>query len=119
MRHKKVGLVSDGTLSFVSFRRGSERNADDDSWVRSNLTNDLNQYHRAASDFVKGNPEPYKMVFSHRKDVSLAHLALSPAGGSQVAETMERAASLYRDGEISGFDDVAKYVTPDLAYSCR
>jgi len=29
---------------------------------------------------------------------------------------MERAASNYRDGEITGFENVAKYVTPELAY---
>jgi ketosteroid isomerase-like protein len=29
---------------------------------------------------------------------------------------MERAASFYRSGEVTGFDSVAKNVTPDLAY---
>ena len=29
---------------------------------------------------------------------------------------MERATSNYRDGEIVGFENVAKYVTPELAY---
>jgi ketosteroid isomerase-like protein len=29
---------------------------------------------------------------------------------------MERAASNYRDGEIVGFENVAKHVTPELAY---
>jgi ketosteroid isomerase-like protein len=77
----------------------------------------LDQYHRAASEFVKGNPEPYKQVFSHREDVSLAN-PFGPVvrGWTQVAQTMERAASLYRDGEIIGFENVAKYVTADLAY---
>jgi ketosteroid isomerase-like protein len=37
-------------------------------------------------------------------------------GWKQVAETMERAASLYRDGEVTSFENVAKYVTADLAY---
>jgi ketosteroid isomerase-like protein len=66
---------------------------------------------------VKGNPAPYKMIFSHREDVSLGN-PFGPfvRGWKQVAETMERAASLYRDGEIIGFENVAKYVTPDLAY---
>jgi hypothetical protein len=74
-------------------------------------------YHRAASEFVKGNPEPYKLVFSQREDVSLAN-PFGPVvhGWKQVAQTMERAASLYRDGEIMGFENVATYVTTDLAY---
>ena len=77
----------------------------------------VEHYHRAADEFVKGNPEPYKMVFSHREDVSLAN-PFGPVvrGWKQVAETMERAASLYRDGEVIGFENIAKYVTPDLAY---
>jgi ketosteroid isomerase-like protein len=29
---------------------------------------------------------------------------------------MERAASRYRDGEVVGFENVAKYVTSELAY---
>jgi ketosteroid isomerase-like protein len=29
---------------------------------------------------------------------------------------MERAASHYRDGEIVGFENVAKYATPELVY---
>jgi ketosteroid isomerase-like protein len=51
------------------------------------------------------------------EDVSLAN-PFGPVvrGWQQVAETMERAASLYRDGEVIGFKNVAKYVTPDLAY---
>jgi ketosteroid isomerase-like protein len=37
-------------------------------------------------------------------------------GWKQVAETMERAASNFRDGDASSFENVAKYVTPELAY---
>ncbi len=66
---------------------------------------------------MKGNPEPNKMVFSHREDVTLANPLGPPVRGwEQVAATMERAASQVRDGEKVGFDIVAKYVTPDLAY---
>ena len=77
----------------------------------------VEHYHRAADEFVKGNPEPYKIVFSHQEDVSLAN-PFGPVvrGWKQVAETMERAASLYRDGKVIGFENVAKYVTPDHAY---
>ena len=28
----------------------------------------LEQYHLAAAEFIKGNPEPYKMVFSRREE---------------------------------------------------
>ena len=77
----------------------------------------LGQYHRAAGEFVKGNPEPYKAVFSHQEDVTLGN-PFGPfvRGWKQAAATMERAASLYRDGEIIGFENIAKHVTPELAY---
>ncbi|MDQ3924478.1 MAG: nuclear transport factor 2 family protein [Actinomycetota bacterium] len=77
----------------------------------------LEQYHLGAGEFVKGNPEPVKKLFSHREDVTLAN-PQGPAvrGWEQVAQTMERAASQRRDGEATSFEIVAKYVTPELAY---
>ena len=77
----------------------------------------VEHYQRALEEFVKGNPEPNKRLFSHQEDVTLAN-PLGPAvrGWEQVAATMERAASNYRDGEATGFESVAKYVTAELAY---
>ena len=77
----------------------------------------VEQYHIALGEIVKGNPEPLKMVYYHREDVTLANPFGPPVRGwEQAAATMERAASNYRDGEIVGFENVAKYVTPELAY---
>ena len=71
----------------------------------------------ALGEFVKGNPEPMQMMFSHQEDVTLAN-PLGPAvrGWEQVAETIDRAASNFTDGENEGFEIVAKHVTPELAY---
>jgi ketosteroid isomerase-like protein len=82
-----------------------------------NFDKAVEEYHRAAGDFARGNPEPYKAVFSHRDDVSLGN-PFGPfvRGWRQVAETMERAASLYREGELTSFETIAKNVTPSLAY---
>jgi ketosteroid isomerase-like protein len=77
----------------------------------------VEQYHLALDEFVKGNLAPAKKLFSHREDVSLANPLGPPARGwEQVAQTMERAASNFRDGKRVGFETVAKYVTPELAY---
>jgi ketosteroid isomerase-like protein len=77
----------------------------------------IEQYQLALGEFVKGNPEPAKELLSHREDVTLANPYGPPVRGwKQVAETMEHAASLRRDGEASSFETVAKYVTPELAY---
>jgi ketosteroid isomerase-like protein len=77
----------------------------------------IEQSHLTLGEIVKGNPEPLKMVYSHREDVSLANPFGPPVRGwEQAGATIERAASNYRDGEIVGFENVAKYVTPELAY---
>ena len=57
------------------------------------------------------------MVFSHREDASLAN-PFGPVarGRDEVAATMEPASSLYGDGEIIGFENLRKSVTPELAY---
>ena len=74
-------------------------------------------YQRALGDFIKGNPEPAEMLWSHRDDVTLAN-PFGPVvrGWEQVAAASERAASQVRAGEIVGFEIVAKYVTSELAY---
>src|SRR5215212_1983076 len=77
----------------------------------------VEQYHLALGEFMKGNAEPAKNLFSHREDVSLANPRGEVAHGwEQVAETMEHAVSSRRDGDAIGFEIVAKYATPELAY---
>ena len=76
----------------------------------------LEQIKLAGNEFLKGNPEHQKMIFSHREDATL----LNPFGSldhgfEQVAETIERFASQLSDGEITSFDVLEKYVTPELA----
>jgi ketosteroid isomerase-like protein len=77
----------------------------------------VEHYQRALGEFVKGNPEPLKMMYSHREEITLANPFGPPVRGwEQAAVTMERAATHYRDGEIVGFENVANCVTPELAY---
>jgi ketosteroid isomerase-like protein len=77
----------------------------------------LEQYQLATAEFVKGNPEPYKLVFSHKEDVTLANPFFPPVRGwDKVAETLERTASRLRDGEFVGSETVAKCETAELAY---
>ena len=77
----------------------------------------IEQYHLALGEFVKGDPEPVKELFSRKDDVTLANPLGPPAlGGDEVAKTLEHAATTIRDGEIIGFEIVSKLVTPELAY---
>jgi len=73
--------------------------------------------HQALDAFVKGDPAPLQALFSQRDDVTLAN-PFGPAqrGWPQVRDTMARAAENYRDGRALGFDQIAKYVTPEVAY---
>ncbi len=88
--------------------------------VADDLDQVIERCQRALGEFVKGNPEPMQMMFSHREDVTLANPIAPPARGwEQVAATMERAASQFRDGEMVGFEIIEKHVTPELAYIVR
>lgn len=77
----------------------------------------IEQYHLALGEFLKGNPEPAKKLFSRREDVTLANPYGPPVRGwEQVARTVEHAASLRRDGEMVAIEIISKVVTPELAY---
>jgi ketosteroid isomerase-like protein len=82
-----------------------------------NLDIVIEQYHQAAAEFIKGDPEPYKRLFSRRDDVTLGNpFGPTGRGWTAVAGIMDRAAAVYSDGEIGKFDNLAKCVTPELAY---
>jgi hypothetical protein len=76
----------------------------------------LEHDHLAANEFSPGNPEPVKVLWSHGGDVSLA-TPFGPAvrGWKQVSATLNAASSRMREGEVTGFERVAEYVSADLA----
>ncbi len=76
----------------------------------------IERYQQALRELVNGNPEPLKEIYSRRDDASLANPFGPPVRGwDESARAMEGSASNYRDGEIVGFENVAKYVTSELA----
>jgi ketosteroid isomerase-like protein len=77
----------------------------------------VEQYYRAQGEFLRGNPEPVKDLFSQRDDVTLANPYGPPVRGwDEVAKAVDYAASLRSDGEFVEWQIVAKYVTAELAY---
>jgi ketosteroid isomerase-like protein len=74
---------------------------------------------RAALEMIiKGDAEGYKALLSASEEVTLAN----PFGGiahgrDDVIETLDRAASNFRDGHATGFEEIEWLVTPDLAYT--
>jgi ketosteroid isomerase-like protein len=78
----------------------------------------IERYQLGLGDFMKGNPEPVKVLFSHREDVTLANPLGPPAHGwDEVGATIEHAASQFRDGRLVGVEIVEKRVTPEFAYT--
>jgi hypothetical protein len=78
----------------------------------------LEEYHRAGLEITNGNPDVYKVLYSHRDDVTLSNPFGPPARGwSEVSETLDRAAAKYRDGEVAGFENVSTVITSELAYT--
>jgi ketosteroid isomerase-like protein len=76
----------------------------------------IEEYHRALGEVINGNPDDYKSMFSQREDVSLGN-PFGPFGRGRAAveQRLERAASNYSDGELTAFDLISKYETPELA----
>jgi len=82
------------------------------------LTDELLElYHQALGAIINGDPGVYKSMLSERDDVTLANpFGPIASGRDAVEQRLEGAASNYTDGQLSGFDLIAKYETPELAY---
>ena len=77
----------------------------------------ITQSHQAVDAFARGDSEPLKALYSHNDDVCIANPFGPPATGWQnAADTMDRAALNFRDGRATGFERMAEYATPGLAY---
>ncbi len=83
-------------------------------------TNDLDsaieQSHAALGAILKGDPSVYQALYSDAEDVTLGNPFGPYARGRQKVEaTLAGAASHYRDGEVTGVELIANYVSDDLA----
>jgi ketosteroid isomerase-like protein len=75
------------------------------------------QYHHAQDDFIQGNPEPMKRLWSRREDVTLANPLGPPARGwDAVRQVMERASAQLADGTGYSAEIISMVATTDLAY---
>lgn len=80
------------------------------------LDEGIDRYHKAADELSRGDPEPVKRLFSHHGDVMLAN-PFGPAvcGWDEASQALDYASSRFRDGQVTAFDEVARYVSADLA----
>jgi ketosteroid isomerase-like protein len=83
----------------------------------------IDENHRWLAEFIRGNVEPAKAMFSHRDDVTLAgpqptaHRGGRPIarGWQEVSDTLEQANAFFREGEVVGFENLAKYASAEFA----
>jgi ketosteroid isomerase-like protein len=76
----------------------------------------IERYHRALDEFSRGDPEPVKALYSEVEDVTLAN-PFGPArrGRRAVVDALDFASGRFSDGEVTGFDELARYVGDELA----
>ncbi len=85
---------------------------------RSDLAKVVADSHYAVDPVDKGDTEPLKELYSKRDDVTIANPFGPPSRGwANAAETMDRAATNFREGEAIGFERISDYATADLAYT--
>lgn len=83
-------------------------------------SDDLDQavelHHRAGDAIMKGDYEGYAELYSRRDDVTLGNpFGPFARGYEDVLQTLQGAASHYRDGEATDFERVSEHLTPELA----
>jgi ketosteroid isomerase-like protein len=101
-------------MEYVGLAR--EQSGEEVRMPSDDLESAIEASHFALSEIVKGNAEPFQALYSHREDATLGNpFGPFARGWQNVAETAAGAASRYRDGEIVGFERVARHVTDDLA----
>jgi len=82
----------------------------------NDLSSAIEESHAALDAIFKGDPNPYQALYSDADDVSLGN-PFGPyvRGRQKVDSTIAAAASHYRDGEVTGVELIASYVSDDLA----
>ena len=78
----------------------------------------VERFQQALDEFFRGNPEPAKLLMSHRDDVTLGNpFGPTARGWKQVSDVMDRAGLNYREGSATGFEVASKYAGSELAYT--
>jgi ketosteroid isomerase-like protein len=93
-------------------RAGKGANGDHGGFDRA-----IDSFRRALEPYMKGDAGPVLELFSRAEDVTLANPLGPPCRGPEaVGRAGVHAAATLRDGSIRGFEEVARYSTPDLGY---
>ncbi len=82
----------------------------------NDLDNAIEQSHAALGAILKGDPSVYQALYSDAEDVTLGNpLGPYARGRQKVVATLSGASTNFRDGEVTGVELIANYVSDDLA----
>ena len=77
----------------------------------------IERFRQALRAYTQGDPRAVIECMSRRDDVTLANPLGPPRiGPAAVDQATEQGASFLRDGSVRGFEEVARYGTPELGY---
>lgn len=78
----------------------------------------IEEDHAALNDFMRGDPEPKKRIYSREDDATLANPLGPPAlGWAAVSRRLDEASATLRDAGSLSFEQVSAVITGDLAYT--
>jgi ketosteroid isomerase-like protein len=95
----------------------TDSTAEDGSGSQSDFDRAVEAFRKALRRYVTGDPNPVMELVSRREDVTLANPLGPPRRGpAEVDKAAREGAAMLRDGSVRGFEEVARYSTPDLGY---
>ena len=86
--------------------------------VTTSLDEAISASHDATDRILRGTPDGFKELYSRSEDITLGN----PFGGfgrgrDEVEEQLDRAASYFRDGEATGFENITTFASPDFGFT--
>jgi hypothetical protein len=102
-------------LFIISCNQQSNQKGGNIMTTTTDISHVLDQYHKAVSAILGGNAQPFKLMFSHREDVTLA-TPFGPAilGWKKVSEGIDYHATRFKEGKQISTEMIAKYESPEL-----
>jgi ketosteroid isomerase-like protein len=86
--------------------------------IATDLAEFLDRYHRSVEAFINGDPEPQKLLWSRADDAVLANPLVPYARGwDAIAQVMDRASALLRDGKAAPVEHISDFATDTVAWT--
>ena len=80
----------------------------------------LKAFNAAQHHYLNGDPEPVRAIFSRRDDVTLCNPVGPPCRGPEMVDRAAAEPSSHlSDGEVSGSEEISRFVSDDLGYVVR